>query len=79
MRSDAILDSILEGRTRLGDAPQAVQSWARLPIYNMACAILELPTKETRREELRRVPELLRDVIEAEVMRVWSLRRGRET
>jgi hypothetical protein len=75
MRSDAILDSILEGRTRLGDAPQAVQSWARLPIYNMACAILELPTKETRREELRRVPELLRDTIEAEVMRVWELRR----
>jgi len=75
MRSDAILDSILEGRTRLGDAPLAVQSWARLPIYNMACAILELPTKETRREELRRVPELLRDVVEAEVMRVWELRK----
>jgi len=66
----------LTGKTSIYLADPSVQSWARLPIYNMACAILALPDKETRREELRRVPELLRDTVEAEVMRVWELRRA---
>lgn len=64
------------GRVPWDDAPQAIRSWARLPIYKAACQILAMETKGERRNALGRIPASVRPHVEAEVKRVWELRRG---
>lgn len=80
-RPSETLNRVLAGVIAMGDAPNSIQSQARLPIYDAAVEILSKP-KEKRRAMLDRIPALVRPYVEAEVIRLWSIRKtspGRET
>lgn len=65
------LADLMEGRTEWDDADEAIRSWARLPIYNVAEQILKMP-KEKRRAAIDRAPVSVRPHLEAEIMRLWK-------
>lgn len=69
------LDMLLTGKTTWEEAPDAIRSWAQLAIYQGAMQILSAPDKGTRRNMLGRVPVTMRPHVEAEVMRLWGIRR----
>ena len=69
------LEDLLMGRLAWDDAPPAIRSWAQLPIYQAAAQIVAEPDKGTRRNMLGRVPAAMRPRVEAEVKRLWALRR----
>lgn len=71
--SDIMLQ-VLEGKLNHDDAPEAVQSMCRLQYHNAAEQILKLP-KEKRKKALQRVPETCRNMVEAETIRLWRLRK----
>ncbi len=66
------LRQVLMGNMALEDAPAAVQSWARLEIYEGARAVLNAGGLEKRRAMLARIPEKIRPHVEAEVRRLWT-------
>jgi hypothetical protein len=68
-----MISDVLSGRIAFRDAPSAIQSACGQEIYNGAVAILNLP-KEVRKSALQRVPRSVRDQVEREVWRIWSLR-----
>ena len=68
------LQEALSGRIPLTDCPPAVQSWARLSIYEGALEVLKMEWVEDRRRALGKIPPLIRPYIEAEVKRLWPLR-----
>jgi hypothetical protein len=70
------LESLLMGKTAWADAPAAIQSWAQKSIYDAAAEILAAPDKGTRRNMLGRIPAAIRPRIEAEVQRLFALRKG---
>ena len=69
------LKAILRGEIHIEEAPQAVQSWARFPIFEGAKEIVLMDTREERAAELEKVPAKIRPHVEAEVKRLWPLRR----
>jgi hypothetical protein len=68
------LENVLMGKTSWEDAPLAIKSWARKPIYDAAVQILAAPDKGTRRNMLGRIPAQIRPMVELEVNRLWALR-----
>jgi hypothetical protein len=70
------LDDLLRGRVSWYDTSQGVQSWARLAFHDAACQVLAEPEIGRRRNMLGRVPPSVRPMVEAEVKRLWGLRRG---
>jgi len=68
------MEKVLLGQISFESAPAAIQSWARLPIYEGACAILKLEKREDRKKALQSIPELIRPHVEKEVWRIWRLR-----
>lgn len=69
MRPSAQLAAILSGQMQPSDADDAVQSWLRLSVYQMAKSVLRLP-KEARRAQLDGITEGLRGMVESEVIRI---------
>ena len=65
---------VLAGEEEYKSLPDALQSAIRLPIYTRACAVLEELTKAERRARLDIVPESVRDLVEAEALRLHKLR-----
>jgi len=76
MKPQQWLNEVLSGRIAMEDAPASIQSWARLPIFQGACEIIKMDTPDERRAELAKIPPLVRPWVEAEVRRVWVMRRG---
>lgn len=72
--SDQLFD-LLMGNIAWDDAPDSIRSWAQKPIYDAAHQILEMPDKAKRQQALKKIPEALRPRVEAEIMRIWKLRR----
>ena len=70
------LADLLRGKTAWDDAPEAIRSCARLEIYRGACAVLDQPSKEERRNMLARLPAAIRPHVEAEAKRIWAMRRS---
>jgi len=68
------LADLLSGKLAWGDASPAVESWARLHIYQGACSVLDLPTKGERRNALGKIPASVRPHVEAEAMRIHKIR-----
>jgi len=68
------LEDLLMGRVAWDDAPDAIQSWARMQIFEAAKTILAAPNKGDRRNMLGRIPAAIRPRVEAEVKRLWGLR-----
>ena len=69
------LTEVLSGRTPLANAPASIQSWARFPIFQGAREIALMDTADERKAALARIPEMVRPYVEAEVRRVWPMRR----
>lgn len=69
------LHSVLSGQTDLSDAPASIQSWARFPIFQGACDIIRMDTQDERRAELQKIPSKIRPHVEAEIKRLWPMRR----
>lgn len=70
------MEDVLEGRVQMEKADPSIQSCVRLPLYQKACHILELPTVEERRTEIAKAPPLIRPYLEEEIKRIWDLRRS---
>ena len=71
MRPSEQLASLLMGKTKWEDAPEAIRSWARKPIFDAACMILKAPDQEARRRMLAKIPDAIRPRVEDEVKRMW--------
>ena len=66
------MSDILSGKLEPCDADHAVQSWLRLPVYNMALRVLRHSTKEARRAALDGiVGGGLRGIVEEECFRIY--------
>lgn len=75
MRPQQWLNEVLSGRIAMEDAPASIQSWARLTIFQGACEIIKMDTPDERSAELAKIPPLVRPWVEAEVKRMWPMRR----
>ena len=73
--SDLIAD-VMEGNNPLEDMPEAIQSAVRLPIYEMACMILDMGRSE-RQPFINNLPVLIRPHIEAETRRIYNVQRSK--
>ena len=71
VRPSVWLRRVLSGEVDMADAPDWVQSWSRLSIYQGAKEVLAIEGKEKRRAALARVPAKIRPYLEAEVLRLW--------
>jgi hypothetical protein len=68
------LADLLNGHVAYADTPPAIQSWATLSIHEGALSLLRIADKESRNAALLKVPETLRPLVRAEVVRLWGLR-----
>jgi len=75
VRPTEILTEVLSGRIDMTSAQKAIQSQARLPIYDAASTILAQPDITKRRKMLAKIPELIRPYIEDEIKRLWKMRK----
>jgi len=71
-----LLDDLLSGKTAWDDADPAIRSWAGLAIYEAADMVLKQPDIGARRNMLGKIPAQMRPRVEAEVMRLFALRKG---
>ena len=69
------LEDLMYGRTSWDDTPEAIRSWARFGIYQAACQIIAEPEIGMRKNMLGRVPAHMRAMVQAEVKRLWPLRK----
>lgn len=73
------MQSVMRGQ-QLADVPEnwrdTVKSAMQYPIYQIACRVLELASRDDRREMIAKQPESIRGMVEAEVMRVWRIRQA---
>lgn len=71
----------MAGHLRVIDIPepwrQTVQSAMQFPVYQSACRVLRLVTKQERREALDKLPVGIRGTVEAEVLRIWKVRAAK--
>lgn len=68
------LDDLLSGRVAYEEAAPAIQSWAQHSIHIGAMSLLRIKEKEARNAELQKVPENLRELVRAEVVRLWGMK-----
>lgn len=67
------MSAILSGTMPPSEADDAVQSWLRLPVYNMAVRVLSFATKEARRLELERIKgDSVRVMVEKKAKELWQ-------
>ena len=69
------LEDLMYGRTSWDDTPEAIRSWARFGIYQAARQIVAEPEMGLRRNMIGRVPAHMREMVRAEVKRIWLLKR----
>jgi len=68
------LADLLMGRLAWDEAPEAIRSWAQMPIYQAAKTVAREQDKDKRRAMLRKIPEAIRPRVEDEVKRLWPYR-----
>ena len=73
-RPSVLIPMVLRGEMLMADAPDAIRSACRLPIYHAARMIVDAPDKGTRRSMLGKIPPSVRPFVEAEVKRLWAFR-----
>lgn len=69
------LDDLLWGRVAWDGAPESIRSWAQLAIHGAAVEVLKIEEKGSRRNALGKIPAAIRPRVEAEVLRLWKLRK----
>ena len=58
----------------ISDLGEAERSNIRLAIYHKACEVLNAGNREQRRSALEKVPETIREAVEAEAIRLYQSR-----
>jgi hypothetical protein len=76
-KPSALLQDVIDGKTALGDADEAIQSWFRLWVYQRADAVLQHRSSDDRRAALNKEPAIHREAIEAEVRRLFEIRKAK--
>lgn len=67
------MKAILSGTMPPSEADESVQSWLRLPVYNMAVRVLSFGTKEARRVALLMVcGDEIRAMVEEKAKELWQ-------
>lgn len=66
------LADLMYGRVSWDDSPASIRSWAQKFIYDAAKQILAAPDLKTRRAMLGRVPGHMRQMVDAEIKRLWK-------
>lgn len=69
------LDNLLSGRFGMDEIPQSVRSWADFFFWQAAREMVLMTSADDRREALGKVPERVRPYVEAELARLWPMRR----
>lgn len=69
------MNLLLSGQIAMDDTPAAIQSWSRLFIHNGAISVMRLDNKQERRDALDKIPASIRPYVEAELGRIWPMRR----
>lgn len=69
------LNQYLTGALPAEQIPPAVLSWSRFFIFEGAREIVLMDDKWERIAALSKVPERVRPLVEAEVKRIWPMRR----
>ena len=69
------LADVISGKLAVADADEATLSWLRHYVYERADLIMGQVGSDARRAALAKEPEHLRPMIEAEVRRLFDLRR----
>lgn len=69
------LDKLLSGHLGMDEVPASVRSWSRFFIFQGAREIVLMENKEERVVALGKIPKKIRPFVEAEVKRIWHMRR----
>lgn len=68
------IQAVLSGAASLDTLDPAERSNIRLAIYHKACEVLNAGNREQRRSALEKVPETIREAVEAEAIRLYQSR-----
>lgn len=68
------LADLMMGRVSWADSPSSIRSWAMRFIYDAAVQILAAE-KTKRKDMIGRVPPHMRGMVEAEIKRLWAIRK----
>lgn len=71
------IERVLRGLVPLESEEPGIQSACSKHIYDGAVEILAMKDIEKRRKALKRIPDMIRPHVEAEVMRLFNARRRR--
>ena len=69
------IDDILDGKKKADNAPEMVQTWLRLTVYNLASQVAKKPTKQGRAqamEEVKRMHPIFYDDVNTMARQIWS-------
>lgn len=55
----------------------AVASVIRFPVYQIACRVLDIESRDARRKLIAQQPESIRGLVEAEIIRIWKIRQAK--
>lgn len=69
------LNDIMQGRKKADNAPEIVQNWLKLTIYNLAHGVVHQPTKIARAEAMQKVKSqhpLFHDDVSQLAKLIWS-------
>jgi len=69
------LQQLLTGRLGMGEVPASIASWSRFFFWQAADEIVALGNVDERRKKLAAIPDRVRPYVEAEVVRLWGLKR----
>lgn len=70
------LQELLTGRLGMDEVPPSIASWSRFFFWQAADEIVALENVDERRKKLAAIPERVRPYVEAEVMRLWGLKKS---
>lgn len=65
----------------LSNVPEQLQGivigMLKAPVYRKACEVLAASTRDERSQRLANVPESIRELVQTEAKRIWSIRTGK--
>ena len=73
---NGMIDAVMTGKIEMDAVPEKIKMICSFKAFILACEILEYETKERRRMELEKIPELLRPHVEKWVWEVWRSRHA---
>lgn len=73
------LREVMMGVCNLADVPEGIRemvaSMMQLPVYRLACSVLDAGTIHSRRAALERIPAEVRPLVEEEARKLFAARR----